>query len=283
MKWFPHQTGANRNSKLRQVVRIHGMAGYGLWWTLLEKLYEAEGDFQIEATELWLADFADDCKITDPRTLTRVFDTFAEVGLISKQLWADQIIFCESILEKGDQYIQKRAYEAEKKRKQRAKNKVDVPTGQKGDRKGTEGQIANVPLSEIRDHNSEFIDPLPPTPFPEDKQKASMNASLVRSRIFRSGLNDWNEPLIAAWISLWKQSGRDPGTDGINLRSFVRKNLHPNAEKHASMLDELTAAEKIAERSQTSATYQPPPEPEIDPSFKPPTVAEILARRGRES
>ena len=99
------------------------MIGYGIWFALLEKLYEAEGDFQIRADEFWLEDFAEDFKVTDSRTLIRVFDTFAEVNLISPQLWAEHLIYCDSIVEKGDQYIKQRAYEAEKKRNQRAKKK----------------------------------------------------------------------------------------------------------------------------------------------------------------
>lgn len=136
MKWFPHDTDALRNRKIRKVIRTHGVTGYGIWFALLEKLYEIEGDFTVTADELWLEDLAEDLKITDYRTLIRVFDTLAEVGLISAQLWEDHLIYCEAIAERGDAYVAKRAKEAEKKRKQRAKRSTMSP----GDTQGTEGQ-----------------------------------------------------------------------------------------------------------------------------------------------
>ena len=153
MKWFKHDTDSLRNRKIRKVVRTHGPTGYAIWFALLEKLYDEEGAFQIVADELWLEDLCDDLKIGDYRTLIRVFDTFAEVGLISRQLWeGEHIIYCEALAERGDGYLVKRIKETEKKRNQRAKKALLSP----GDKEGTGGQSANVPLSEIRDQRSEI-------------------------------------------------------------------------------------------------------------------------------
>lgn len=149
MKWYRHDTDAMRNRKIRKVIRTHGMLGYGVWFAILEKLYEAEGTFAITADQLWLEDFADECKITDYRTLIRVFDTFSECGLISSQLWAEHIIYCNAISERGDAYIEKRAKEAEKKRKQRAQKALLSL----GDKEGTKGQSSEMSPTdpEIRD------------------------------------------------------------------------------------------------------------------------------------
>ena len=141
MKWFRHDTDAHRNRKLRKVIRLHGLQGYGLWFLLLEKIYQVEGDFFVKADELWLEDLADELKLSDHRTLIRLLDTFSEVGLISTQLWeGEHVVFVESVVDRGDHYVEKRLYEREKKRKQREKTGMssDVPTGQTGD-KGTNG------------------------------------------------------------------------------------------------------------------------------------------------
>lgn len=159
MKWFKHDTDSLRNRKIRKVVRVHGATGYAVWFAVLEKLYEMEDGFQVEADELWLEDLADDLKISDYRILIRVLDTFAEVGLISSQLWqGEHTVYCEAIAERGDNYIEKRAKEAEKKRVQRAKKTPPIPRVSPGDKKGTSGQMANVPPSEIRSQRSEVRD-----------------------------------------------------------------------------------------------------------------------------
>lgn len=136
MKWFSHDTDMHRNRKVRKLIRTHGATGYAFWVIVLEKLYAAEGNFQIIADSLWLEDLADDLKLGDDRAPIRILDTLAELNLISKQLWADRAIYAPSIAERGDTYISKRIQEREKKRKQRAKK----PTLSQGDSEGTKGQ-----------------------------------------------------------------------------------------------------------------------------------------------
>jgi len=156
MLWFKHDTNTLRNLKIRKVIRIHGAIGVAIWWAVLEQLYEAEGNFQILATDLWLESIADDLKLSDDRTLNRVLDTFSDIGLIDSQLWqGEKIVYCHSIAERGDAYVAQRLKATTKKQKQRAKKAV-VPTlspGDKalvpGDKKGTRGQMPIVPLSDL--------------------------------------------------------------------------------------------------------------------------------------
>jgi len=124
MKWFSHDTNARRDPKLKGLVRAHGLTGIALWWSLLEELYEAEGQFTIKADALWLDNFAYDLNVTDPRTLTRVFDTFADLGLISKQLWeGEQQIYVEAIAKRGDAYIKSKMSNAERQARYRERQK----------------------------------------------------------------------------------------------------------------------------------------------------------------
>lgn len=121
MKFFNHETTAQDNRKLRKVIRVHGMQGYGIYWMLLETLYQSDSNgFQVDADDLWLEDMAEKMHLSDDRTLIRIIDTFAEIGLVSKQLWAEHVLFSDSIAERGDVYTQKKLSEKEKKQRQRA-------------------------------------------------------------------------------------------------------------------------------------------------------------------
>lgn len=124
MKYFTHDTNSRENRKLWKVIKTHGMTGYGIWWALLEELYQAEDNgFCINADDLWLERFADDLRLSDYRTLVRVFDTFAEVGLIDKQLWQEHTLFVSAVIERGDRYVQRKAATKERVAKHRAELK----------------------------------------------------------------------------------------------------------------------------------------------------------------
>jgi hypothetical protein len=114
MKYFSHDTDVRSNRKIRKVLRTHGTTGYAIWWALLEELCSAdEKGFQLVADDLWLEGLAESLCISDYRTLIRVLDTFAEVKLISPQLWVEHTIYVEAIAERGDAYIKKKAKHAE--------------------------------------------------------------------------------------------------------------------------------------------------------------------------
>jgi hypothetical protein len=174
MKWFHHDTDMHRNRKIRKLIRVHGATGYAFWCVLLEKLYEHEQGFQIEADELWFEDIAEDLKLADYRTPIRILDTLAELKLIDAQLWAEHFIFAPSIAERGDQYIVKRVQEAEKKRRYREKKKSlsTLSTLSTVDKEGTKGQKAVLSPSDPDpdpDPDPDVYSPLPPKPNPEGK------------------------------------------------------------------------------------------------------------------
>ncbi|NJR41178.1 MAG: DUF4373 domain-containing protein [Leptolyngbyaceae cyanobacterium CSU_1_4] len=127
MKYFQHDTDSLLNKKMRKVVRTHGATGYAIWWATLEELYKADDKgFQVEADDLWLEGLAESLCLSDYRTLTRVFDTFAQIGLISPQLWADNYIFVEAIEKRGDQYTKKKAQNAQRQAKFRESQKQAI-------------------------------------------------------------------------------------------------------------------------------------------------------------
>lgn len=178
MKWFRHDTDMHRNRKIRKLIRVHGATGYAFWCLLLEKLYEHEQGFQIQADDLWVEDIAEDLQLGDYRTPIRILDTLAELRLISKQLWEDHVIYSEAIHERGDEYIVKRVQETEKKRRQRARIRELSP----GDSKGTGGQTGEMsPQIQISD----------PDPDPDPDPKTDQNKKASDS-IYRQIIEIWN-------------------------------------------------------------------------------------------
>lgn len=174
MKYFQHDTDARRNRKIRKVLRTHGPTGGFIWWSILEELYTSDNDgFQIHADELWLESFAESLCISDYRTLIRVFDTLAEIGLIDSQLWQEHYIYVHSIKERGDKYVAQKSLHARRQAKYRAKK--EAQQDQESDASLTHQQISGdgetkeVTPSEIRDQNSEIKDQ-------EKKEKSTANA-----------------------------------------------------------------------------------------------------------
>lgn len=183
MKWFHHDTDMHRNRKIRKLIRTHGATGYAFWCVLLEKLYEIENGFQIEADELWFEDIAEDLKLADYRTPIRILDTLSELELINKQLWQEHVISSPAIAKRGDSYIVKRTQEAEKKQRYRERQKAMSTV----DKEGTEGQTWTLstsdpdPYSDLDPEKEEFKQDLikrsiPPKEKPNPKSGYSPEA-----------------------------------------------------------------------------------------------------------
>lgn len=198
MKWFQHHTDAHRNRKIRRVLRVHGITGYGIWFALLEKIYEVEDNFQIRADELWLENFADDLKISDPRTLIRVFDTFSEVGLISSQLWAEHSIYCESIIEQGDDYIQKKALNAQRQARFREKSKAESEDESRVSNALRNAESNDVTLSEAEaNSNSEIRDQIQKEDSDRERDRAQNDGKIEKAG---KGIDDLSEKDFLALV-----------------------------------------------------------------------------------
>ena len=144
MKYFQHDLLCREDDKVWELFEIHGMVGYAAWWVILEELYKAEDSgFQLEATETYLKRLSRDCRITDYRTLPRILDTFADLGLINSQLWQEHIIYSANVVARGDYYVEKKAKARARKQKERSAKK------QKAEELAT--QIHNEKLGKIAD------------------------------------------------------------------------------------------------------------------------------------
>jgi hypothetical protein len=71
--WFPHDFNARGDEKIIRLLRVHGLSGYGLYWALVEKIFEAGGpidaDYESIAFDLH-------CKHTQVKSVATEFNLF---------------------------------------------------------------------------------------------------------------------------------------------------------------------------------------------------------------
>ena len=226
MKFFKHDTNAKRNPKIRKVLRIHGPTGGFIWWAILEELYlEDENGFQIHANELWLENLAEDCHISDPRTLTRVLDTFSEVGLIDAQLWQENYIHVEAIKERGDRYIEKKALNAKRQAAFRAKNKTSISNESvtsdsevsnallTDDETVSNSETQKVTPSDIRDQNTEYRNIEMSFSSKNDAKKTSTPKSKLKgAELYLSKSSDEHRERFESWWAWYKKISNELGS-----------------------------------------------------------------------
>jgi hypothetical protein len=52
-QYFPHDTNARNDTKIQKLLMKHGMAGIGLYWCLIEMLYEQDGKLPLADMETY--------------------------------------------------------------------------------------------------------------------------------------------------------------------------------------------------------------------------------------
>jgi hypothetical protein len=90
-------------------MRDLGIAGYGIWWALLEELYQAEPDgYTIAPDDMWWSDTADKFKIAEDE-FRKAVQYFAKVKLIDGASLQEGVILCPGVVDRGDDYTRKKA------------------------------------------------------------------------------------------------------------------------------------------------------------------------------
>jgi len=81
MKFFKHDISAHDDLKIKKLIRMHGAAGYGAYWYLVERIYANEGliSGQDVRDELYLLGIMDDDE------LQNLMDSFLELDLFHQR------------------------------------------------------------------------------------------------------------------------------------------------------------------------------------------------------
>jgi hypothetical protein len=133
--------------------------------------------------------------LSDDRTLIRVFDTFASVGLISQQLWAEKTIHVNGISERGDSYVRQKTLHAKRqeryREKQRAKiaeeaTKSDASRDASPERCDASRDGENVTVTRQRSDTDPDTDPKEPRS-DHSRQESKINSALGERCVGVSG------------------------------------------------------------------------------------------------
>jgi hypothetical protein len=104
MKWFKHDTDANMDAKLQEVMLDYGLEGYGLYWYCIELIAQrVNGDnltFELEH----------DCRIiarntgSTPQKVEQMMKSFIKLGLLNTE---DGHVFCLKLASRCDDFTAK--------------------------------------------------------------------------------------------------------------------------------------------------------------------------------
>ena len=104
MKWFKHDTDANMDAKLQEVMLDYGLEGYGLYWYCIELIAQnVNGDnltFELEH----------DCRIiarntgSTPQKVEQMMKSFIGLGLLNAD---DGHVFCFKLASRCDDFTAK--------------------------------------------------------------------------------------------------------------------------------------------------------------------------------
>lgn len=86
LDYFPHDTDANSDEKIRALKSLHGMSGCGVYWELIEKIYRSEQGYLCFDVEWKIAVYAGDMYMT-VQQLTSVIASMLDIGLFNKDIY----------------------------------------------------------------------------------------------------------------------------------------------------------------------------------------------------
>lgn len=110
MRYFSHDSDANRDKKCRKLMARHGLEGYGRWWLLCEALASTDGHrFDWNAPdERWM--LADELMCgTDEGRAESFLSDCAEIGLINPEMWGRGVVSSDRMFENSLYFGKKRA------------------------------------------------------------------------------------------------------------------------------------------------------------------------------
>ena len=104
MKWFKHDTDANMDAKLQEVMLDYGLEGYGLYWYCIELIAQ-----RVNGNNLTF-ELEHDCRIiarntgSTPQKVEQMMRTFISLGLLNAE---NGHVFCLKLASRCDDFTGK--------------------------------------------------------------------------------------------------------------------------------------------------------------------------------
>lgn len=261
--WFPHDAGARNDPKIVRLRRMHGHAGVGVYWYVVEMLREANDDgYELELKSV------DDISY-DGRFEANMIDSMIEIGLLDS---SDTHFWSESLkrrMIRMDEIREKRAVAGAKGGKAKAKSSKSKASAKQLPSKRGSKALAKSSYDRIgqdrtvQDNTKEKKTPYSTDfesfwkTYPAVSRKAKGNAWKAWSKARKNGMPElgelleilknherspkWQEkngqyiPHPATWINgeRWEDEIAAPGSPQSNLSGPNLDGLTPQARKMA--------------------------------------------------
>lgn len=134
MKWFKHDTNTFSNPKIEMLKEKHGVAGYGVYFQLVELIASAVDKENVDdwgyLPEVYSMEYLAKKFCVDINLLQEILESCIALKLIEKR---KERIFCPKVLDRCDEFIEKvkRSLSGEKKESNGSKsgsNPESIPT-----------------------------------------------------------------------------------------------------------------------------------------------------------
>lgn len=158
MKWFKHDTNTFSNPKIEMLKEKHGVAGYGVYFQLVELIASAVDKDNVDdwgyLPDVYSMEYLAKKFCVDANLLQEILDTCISLKLIEKR---KERIFCPKVLDRCDEFIEKvkRSMSGEKKDSNGSKsgsNPESVPSDS-GARSKKEETEKDKELEEEKENN----------------------------------------------------------------------------------------------------------------------------------
>ena len=129
MRYFSHDSDANRDIKCRRLIARQGVEGYGRWWLLCEALASTDNnrfDWGRE-DDRWI--LTDEIMYSDQSEAQAFLSDCAEIGLINPELWGECIVTSDRMNDNALYFGRNRANGAKGARSKWDKRDTAEPIG----------------------------------------------------------------------------------------------------------------------------------------------------------
>lgn len=129
MRYFSHDSDANRDIKCRRLIARQGVEGYGRWWLLCEALASTDNhrfDWERE-DDRWI--LTDEIMYSDQSEAQAFLSDCAEIGLINPELWGECIVTSDRMNDNALYFGRNRANGAKGARSKWDKRDTAEPIG----------------------------------------------------------------------------------------------------------------------------------------------------------
>ena len=262
LDFFLHDSNARGDRKIKGLRRRHGNDGYATYFILLEMLCQEDGMRLSLSDSLDMETAIEDTGVRDQAHLHAIVQTCADIGLFDKQLWeSERVVFSHGLHRRYKGRLEERRADAKRKQRKReeeslsrriAEIEIQNPDPDPDPDPYTYPKhpelSGNCPGGKPSDNERGKTCKPELEPRELDPTQAGMDMAFFKLEVCPGGGNNWNLEFLKDWAGLWERSGRNPGDSHINLKTFIRKNMNPKAEKHEAMLDEFEAVKEIQAR-----------------------------------